>query len=546
MKEKIVTDLNRTILFQNDAFEIVSIQWSQESKSALHNHGWSQCHVLVQEGTFQNRMEAGAVTELRVLEVGQVLSTPVGASHEMRCLTPEGKTLHVYTPKIKALDNRDQKFTPDIDPLCVSELKLGEGVRLERLSEIFSMIEKNSISTNSPFFMNQLFSGVHPQALIAEDVIARTKTTMATQEAAPVFSKIESEVVHQLCGLIGWDPSHRDGVSVPGGSAANFMALQLAKQQKYPETKKRGLAGKSFKIFVSTDAHYSFQKAANAMGFGTDAVVKIGVDQAGRMDPDLLSEAILQAHESGDLPLLVCATAGTTVYGAFDPIEDLHKVCRQQNVWLHVDGAWGGPALFSQTARHLVKGIELADSVTFDAHKLFGASLTCSYLLTKHRDLLLEANDVSGAEYLFHDNSQEIDRGKMSWQCGRRADSLSFWSIWKNLGTEGLGKFVDRLFAVRDESLQWIRLQPRLQIVKDPLFLNLCIRIIPPDAGESAEWSKVVRERLKQENLAMINYSSDEKGTFLRLILAHPEINTEYIQQILTAALSVSRKGIFN
>ncbi len=541
MKEKLTPELKRTILFQNDAFEIVSIQWSEECRSALHNHGWSQCHVLIQEGSFQNRMEAGAASETRRLEVGQVLSTPVGASHEMRCLTAEGKTLHVYTPRIKAWESKDQKFRPAIDAACLSELSLGAGVQLERLSEILGMIERNSISTNSPFFMNQLFSGVHPQTLLAEDVIARTKTTLATQEAAPVYSKIESEIVQQLGGLIGWDPLHRDGVSVPGGSAANFMALQLAKHLKFPDSKTHGLAGRPLKIFVSTDAHYSFQKAANAMGFGTDAVVKVGVDEAGRMSPARLSDALLQAVERGDIPLLVSATAGTTVYGAFDPIAALHEVCRHHKVWLHVDGAWGGPVLFSKSARHLVQGIELADSVTFDAHKLFGASLTCSYVLTKHKNLLLEANDVSGAEYLFHENSTEIDRGKLSWQCGRRADSLSFWSVWKSLGTDGLGSFVDRLFAVREASLEWVRLQPRLEVVKEPQFLNLCIRVRPPAGAETAEWSREVRERLKEENLAMINYSSDEKGTFLRLILAHPEINAEYVQQILAAALSVTR-----
>lgn len=540
MKEQKSTEVQRTILYQNESFEVVSILWTKETKSPLHNHGWSQCQVLVQEGFFENTLQAGAKTEIRALEVGQVLSTPIGASHEMRCLSPTGKTLHIYTPKISAHKEEDRKFNSTIDSSLLSKLTLGDGVTFERLREIFDEVQENSISTNSPFFMNQLFSGIHPQALLAEEIIARTKTTMATHEASPVFSKVESEVVDGLCALIGWHASERDGVSVPGGSAANFMALQLAKQKRFPETKTEGLAGKSFKIFVSSEAHYSFQKAAVSMGFGTQSVVKVGVESTGKMDVRQLAELIDHAKSGGHIPLLVCATAGTTVAGVFDSIEEIHAVCKKNEIWLHVDGAWGGPALFSKRAKHLVSKIELADSVTFDAHKLFGASLTCSFILTRHQGLLLEANDVSGADYLFHNNSQEIDRGKMSWQCGRKADALSFWSIWKNLGTEGLGDFVDRLFLERDEALKWIRSQPRLELVGEPTFLNVCVRIVRPDGEKDSQWSKAVREQLKEKDLAMVNYSSDEKGAFLRLILAHPQVTSSHVKTILNFALEIT------
>lgn len=533
------SEVQRTILYQNNFFEIVSILWTEDTKSAIHNHGWSQCQVLVQEGVFENTLLAGAKTELRILEAGQVLSTPVGAAHEMRCQSKVGKTLHVYTPKISIHKDSDRKFDKTINKELLSSLQLGEGVSFEILSKILEAIQKNSVSTDSPFFMNQLFSGIHPQALVAEEVIARSRTTMATHEASPVFSRIEMEVVDQLCALVGWVKDSRDGVTVPGGSAANFMALQLAKQKKYPETKLNGLAGKSFKIFVSKDAHYSFQKAALSMGFGTKAVIGVGTDQEGKISSELLSRAISEAVNGGHIPLLVCATAGTTVFGAFDSIEEIHKVCMKHNIWLHVDGAWGGPVLFSKKTKNLVHQIELADSVTFDAHKLFGASLTCSFLLTQHKGLLLESNDVTGADYLFHDNSLDMDRGKLSWQCGRRPEALSFWSIWKSLGTEGLGEFVDRLFAVRDESLQWIRTQERLSLIKEPQFLNLCVRVKTPEGVSDQEWSKNVREKMKAQNLAMVNYSSDENGTFLRLILAHPQLTTSHVQQILTYALEV-------
>jgi sulfinoalanine decarboxylase len=190
--------------------------------------------------------------------------------------------------------------------------------------------------------------------------------------------------------------------------------------------------------------------------------------------------------------------------------------------------------------REKVRGIEKADSVAFDAHKLFGAGLTSSFILTKHPGLLLEANDVSGADYLFHSDDETLDRGKLSWQCGRRADAVSFWAIWKSVGTQGLGKSVDRLLSVRDETLAWIKKEPRLELVVSPEYLNLCVRVKTPTAkGQDPHWSKKIREILKDKNLTMVNYSSDEKGDFLRLILAHPQLEFKHVQQIFEWALGV-------
>ncbi|MEO5667462.1 MAG: aminotransferase class V-fold PLP-dependent enzyme, partial [Bdellovibrionota bacterium] len=464
----------------------------------------------------------------------------IGAQHEIRCLSPRGKTLHVYTPRLREEAATLRFSTPRHGRLHEEiDLKLSEGpLAWHALAETLRQIEKNSLSTHSPFFMNQLFSGVLAETIAAEEVITRSKTTMATFEASPALSAVEIEVVEALGKLIGWKES--EGICVPGGSAANFMALHCARQHAFPEMKATGLDGRRLKVFISAEAHYSFKKACVALGIGRDNLVPIAVDAQGRMQVALLDEALAECRKRGDTPLMVCATAGTTVLGSFDPIREISTVCRRHGIWLHVDGAWGGPALFSKTARTLVDGIESADSMTFDAHKLFGAGLTCSFFLTRHQRLLLEANDVSGADYLFHSDETQ-DRGRLSWQCGRRADALSFWTIWKSHGSEGLGAFVDRLFETRRELLDWLSDQPRLQLVSKPEFLNVCVRVIPPQtqASQAREWSRHVRESLKEENLAFVNFSTNADGTFLRLILANPFLNFTHLRQILEAALSV-------
>ncbi len=530
----------RKILHQTDSFEVVSIEWTMNSLSPEHNHGWSQCLVLIENGIFENTLFTGVKTETQILEKGQVLNVPIGARHEIRCLSQEGKTLHVYTPKVQETTDHGIFNIKTIAKLK-DDLVLAEPTSIEPLIQIIKSIREHSITTASPYFMNQLFSGIIPQMLLAEDLISQTKTTLATYEASPAFSTIELEVIESLGKLIGWDHGHREGVSVPGGSSANFMAVHCARQKKIPEAKKIGMRGASLKIFVSSEAHYSFKKATVALGLGTDSLVPVPVDNRGRMLSQNLEQLISEALSNNHTPLMVCATAGTTVLGAFDPIDEISDICKKHDIWLHIDGAWGGPALFSEQSRKLIQGVEQADSFTFDAHKLFGATMTCSFFLTKHSGLLLEANDVSGGDYLFHSDDPGFDRGKLSWQCGRKADAVSFWTIWKSLGNKGLGDFVDRLTSIRDEVVDWIENQPRLELIAKPEYLNICVRVKPANQNrDTSEWSKVVREALKNENLAMVNFSTDSNGSFLRLILSHPYLNTDHVKQILQWALDVN------
>ena len=269
-------------------------------------------------------------------------------------------------------------------------------------------------------------------------------------------------------------------------------------------------------------------------------MVSVETDEFGKIKASDLDLKIQKSLSLGEIPLIVYATAGTTVLGAFDPISEMAQICQKNSIWLHVDAAWGGPALFSARARPLMKDVSLADSMTFDAHKFFGAGLTCSFFLTRHPQVLFEANDVAGGDYLFHD-SETLDRGRLTWQCGRRADAVSFWTLWKSLGDQGLGASVDRCFDLRDQLLAWIQQEPRLRMVAEPHFLNICVQVLPPAPTiDAKDWSLKVRNRLKENNLAMVNYAADAQGnSFLRMILAHPELQLKELKNILTWALEV-------
>ncbi|XP_056654120.1 cysteine sulfinic acid decarboxylase isoform X2 [Monodelphis domestica] len=232
-----------------------------------------------------------------------------------------------------------------------------QGERQDQILDRCRTIIQYSVKTCHPRFFNQLFSGLDPCALAGRIITESLNTSQYTYEIAPVFVLMEEEVLKKLRALVGW--SSGDGVFCPGGSISNMYALNLARYQRYPDCKQRGLrALPPLAIFTTQESHYSIQKGAAFLGLGTDSIRLVKADQRGRMIPEDLEKQINQAEAEGAVPLLVSATSGTTVLGAFDPLEAIADVCQQHGLWLHVDAAWGGSVLLSQTHRHLLEGIK--------------------------------------------------------------------------------------------------------------------------------------------------------------------------------------------
>lgn len=161
---------------------------------------------------------------------------------------------------------------------------------------------------------------------------------------------------------------------------------QIIVNSRYPKLKQCGLSQMPrLVVFTSEDAHYSVKKLAAFLGIGYDNVYLVKVDSRGKLMIVDLEAQIARAILEGAAPFMVSATAGTTVMGAFDPLREIAEVCKKHGLWFHVDAAWGGGALVSKTYRGLLDGIELADSVTWNPHKMLAAPQQCSTLLLRHK-----------------------------------------------------------------------------------------------------------------------------------------------------------------
>ncbi|MCE3011806.1 MAG: aminotransferase class V-fold PLP-dependent enzyme, partial [Proteobacteria bacterium] len=233
-------------------------------------------------------------------------------------------------------------------------------------------------------------------------------------------------------------------------------------------------------------------------------------------------------------PLAVCATAGTTVLGAFDPLSEIAEICQRYKLWMHVDAAWGGGSLMSSKHKKNLKGIAEADSVTWDTHKMLGTGLVSSFILTPHIGSLLASQRGGGNNYLFHDGQENtLDLGPASLQCGRRVDALKVWLAWRAMGDQGFEKLVDTLYARAHWMAQEIKKRPSLELLYEPESLNVCFRYKPKRKYLANIAVRPVREDLMNRGEAMINWSSRSGESFLRFIVVHPEADETVLGQIL-------------
>lgn len=220
-------------------------------------------------------------------------------------------------------------------------------------------VARYSVNTGHPYFVNQLFSSVDPYGLIGQWLTDALNPSVYTYEVAPVFTLMEEEVLREMRKIVGWTDGEGDGIFCPGGSIANGYAISCARHYYYPEIKAKGVyAIPKLVLFTSELAHYSTKKMAMFMGIGSDNCILVKTDEFGKMNVNDLEKKVVEAIELGATPFLVTATAGTTVYGAFDPLKAISVVCKKYNLWLHVDAAWGGGALMSRRHKHLLNGIE--------------------------------------------------------------------------------------------------------------------------------------------------------------------------------------------
>jgi aromatic-L-amino-acid decarboxylase len=282
-------------------------------------------------------------------------------------------------------------------------------------------------------------------AVLAEALVAALNPQLATQNRSQLAAKIEDETVRWIGERVGWKVPFA-GTFTSGGNEANFSALALALTKHFPSIVEDGVApiGSQPVFYASTESHHSLDKSAGLLGLGRKALRRIPVDANIRLDLVQLEAAIAKDKAAGQKPFCVVATAGTTNSGAIDDLTAVAGICKRHNLWLHVDGAYGAGAIFSDQHRNLVKGIELADSVTIDPHKWLAMPFAAGVVLTCHPELLEQTFGTHTPYMPKADGSTRIDNFKVSTQWSRRMNSLKLWLTLRVHGRQAYEQHIDR------------------------------------------------------------------------------------------------------
>jgi len=396
---------------------------------------------------------------------------------------------------------------------------------------------KYQVKTGHPRFFNQLSCGLDITSLAGEWLTATANTNMFTYEIAPVFILMEHEVLKKMREIIGFQGG--DSILAPGGSISNMYALMVARHKLFPQHKKYGMRAikGQLMMYTSQHHHYSIKGGASAIGLGLDNCVQVACDERGKMIPAELEKLVIKHKEEGHLPFFVNCTTGTTVYGAYDPISEIADICEQHGIWLHIDAAWGGGLLMSKKYKeNRFHGIERANSVTWNPHKLMGTLLQCSTLHIRETGLLISCNQMS-ADYLFQtDKCYDVcyDTGDKVIQCGRHNDIFKLWLQWRARGMSGFEKQINHLMDLTRYQVEKLKSEPEkfYLIVSEPECTNVCFWYIPTRLrsekrdhwwqDELGRATATLKGRMMKAGSMMISYQPlGELPNFFRCIISN-------------------------
>ncbi|HEY3505028.1 MAG TPA: pyridoxal-dependent decarboxylase [Actinocatenispora sp.] len=372
-------------------------------------------------------------------------------------------------------------------------------------------------------------------AVAADAVAAAFNASVDTWDSGPYAVELERHVVRALADLVGF-PADADGVFTSGGTASNLHALLLARDavaRRLGADPVRGWSARPV-VFCSAAAHFSTARACAVLGLGADAVRTVPVDSAYRMRVDVLA-AELAALGDDAVPLAIVATAGTTDFGSVDPLRDCGILARRYGARLHVDAAYGGGALFSERLRHLLSGVDGADTVTLDLHKIGWQPASASVLLSRDAndfrpyrvDYLNPADDgAAGYDGL-------LDRSVLATT--RRADALKVAATFLAYGRDGLGGMLDTCHDLARHAERRIAAHPRLDLAAGATLTTVVFRY----RDGSDELNAALRRRLIRSGTALLGRTAvPGRGVHLKLTLLNPAARPEDVDELLDAVVA--------
>lgn len=337
---------------------------------------------------------------------------------------------------------------------------------------------------------------------------------------APMVNCIEQEVLRWLCEQVGFT-KNPGGVFVSGGSMANITALTAARDCKLnDENLHLGVA------YVSDQTHSSVAKGLRIIGIPNSRIRSVATNSAFQMDTDMLKEMIAKDKENGLIPFVVIGTAGTTNTGSIDPLEEIADICANNNMWFHIDGAYGASVLLSPKYKHLLKGTELADSISWDAHKWLFQTYGCAMVLVKDIKHLFHSFHVN-PEYLkdVEGDMEHINTWDIGMELTRPARGLKLWLTLQVLGTRLIGSAIEHGFQLAEWAEEALNELDNWEVISKAQLAMLNFRYAADDLTDEQMdlLNEKVSEKIVESGYAAVFTTILNGKKVLRICALHPE-----------------------
>lgn len=405
------------------------------------------------------------------------------------------------------------------------------------LQQLYSEVLEHSLRVHHPRNVGHQVSPPLPLTVLGDLISALTNQAMAVYETGPSATMIERQVIGWFCELLGWGDG--DGILTSGGAMANLTALLSARQVMFDgDVWKHGVGACQFKILASEYVHYSVSRAAGIMGLGTDAVVSVSVDASGSMDMNALRRAFDDTCANGAQPFVVVGTAGCTPTGSVDPLEDLATFCAKNRLWFHVDGVHGASGLLTEKHRDALKGIELADSVTWDGHKLLYVPATVSAVLFKD-PIHSYAAFSQQAPYLFQGENPTEEAFNTSYrtlECTKRMMGLKLWMAFKAYGKRQLGSLIEHVYATAQAFAAMLAESKDFELLMMPQTNIVCFRYHGDAYGapdQASQRQAEIRRKLVESGAYHLTQTQIRGAIWLRITIMNPLTEIADLQALM-------------
>ncbi|MCA5892709.1 pyridoxal-dependent decarboxylase [Isoptericola sp. NEAU-Y5] len=434
-----------------------------------------------------------------------------------------------------------------VDAVDLDGLPVGTADALRETSDLFA---PHAVWFHHPAYAAHLNCPVALAAVGAEAMLAAINTSVDTYDQSTVATLMEQRLVEWAAGRVGF--ASGDGVFTSGGTQSNLQALHLARERALTDAHGARLRGHArqerlarLRVLTTASSHFSVARAALLLGLDDDAVVAVGVDTDGRMDPEALAASLVSTARAGDVVMAVVATAGTTDRGCVDPLEPVADLCDAAGAWLHVDAAYGGGLLVSSRRRHLLAGIERARSVTIDFHKTFFQPVSSSALLVRDRADL--ARTTWNADYLNPAQEAGVPNPDLnlvdkSLQTTRRFDALKLWATLRAVGAAGIGELVDAVCDLAAAVHADLAADEELRLLA-PTDLSTVLFRFQPDGLDDARADALVpqvRRVLFDSGRALVAKTVLDGRPCLKLTLLNPDATPGDVRAVLELVRSAA------